>query len=148
MAAYVDYNLGLHGFKNIEINGSRVPSSITMTAAAGGANVSEVTYQVVDSDGNALAGVYNFVVYLSDAATGVGLTATSASGTVTAKAASGTVVGTSTAKKALTIQTLATGAFILEITDTAKTTFYPCAVLPSTGQSIVGTQLATGDYGS
>jgi hypothetical protein len=125
-----------------------VPAGVTTAAAAGAANVAEVSYQVVDGNGDALAGVFILDVFLSDAATGLGLTATSASGTVTAKAASGAVIGTLTSKKALRVQTLATGIFILEITDTAKTAFYPCAVIPANGRMSVGTVLATASYGA
>lgn len=124
------------------------PYSISFAAAAGGANVSEVTITVKDANGDTLAGVYNLDVWLSDAATGAGLTGTSASGTVTAKAASGAVVGTYEAKKALRVQTLATGVFILEITDTAKTAFYVCAALPTSGEAQIATVLATADYGA
>lgn len=130
------------------INGSEVVTGFTFSAAAGGANVSEVTITAVNSKGNTVTGAHIFDVWLSDAATGAGLTGTTASGTVTVKADSGAVVGTYTAKKALRVQTLATGVFILEITDTSKTAFYPCAQVPGTGITKVGTVLATGDYGS
>lgn len=131
----------------LKFDGVAAPQGITFAAASAAANVCEVTITVVDSAGVAIAGVFELDVWLSDAATGAGLTGTAASGTVTAKAASGAVVGTYTAKKALRVQTLATGVFILEITDTAKTAFYPCATLPTTGATVVGTVLATGDYG-
>lgn len=124
-----------------------MPANITLTAAAGAANVSNVTITVKDAAGATIAGVFNLDVWLSDASTGAGLTGTAASGTVTAKSASGAVVGTYEAKKALRVQTLASGVFILEITDTAKTTFYPCATLPSTGATVVGARLVTGSYG-
>lgn len=118
----------------------------TFTPAAGGANVCEVTVKCVDHTGATIAGVFNFDLWLSDAATGVGLTGTTASGTVTAKAASGAVIGTDSSKKALRVQTLATGIFILEITDTAKTGFYVCA---SNGRrtASVSSVLVTGNYG-
>ena len=122
-------------------------ASFTMTAAAGAANITEVTATAKDAAGATLAGVHNFDLWLSDATTGAGLTGTSASGTVTAKSASGEVVGTFSAKKALRAQTLASGVFILEITDTAKTAFKVCAQVPGTGKTVVGITLATGDYG-
>ena len=125
-----------------------VPADITFAAAAGAANVCEVTITVKDAAGATIADVFNLTIWLSDAATGAGLTGTSASGTVQAKSASGADLGTLTAKKALVVQTLATGIYILEITDTAKTGFYPCAALPSTGATVVGTQLVSGDYGA
>lgn len=131
------------------VNLSNVPVgvSVTFSIAAAGANVSEVTITVKDGAGVAVAGVHHLDVWLSDAATGAGLTGTTASGTVTAKAASGIVLSTYTAKKALRVQTLATGIFILEITDTAKTTFYVAATSPLTGRASVSAQLATASYG-
>lgn len=125
-----------------------MPASVTFAAAAGGANVCEVTITVKDAAGVAIAEVFNLDVWLSDAATGAGLTSTSASGTVQAKAASGADLEVMTAKKAIRVQTLATGIYILEITDTAKTAFYVCAQVPGTGKTVVSTVLATGDYGA
>ena len=77
--------------------------------------------------------------------TGAGLTATTASGTVQA-GASGTDLGTLTAKKALACRTTAAGLYILAITDTAKTGFYPVVTIPGR-KLIVGAQLVTGNYG-
>lgn len=131
----------------VAIGGVSVPASVAFSIAAGGANVSEVTITVKDGAGVTLAGVFNLDVWLSDAATGAGLTGTTASGTVTAKAASGAVLGTLTAKKALRVQTLATGVFVLEITDTAKTGFYVAAQSPFTGGTLVSAQLVTASYG-
>lgn len=131
----------------VQVGGVSAPTSITFSPAAGGANVSEVTITVKDGAGATIAGVFNLDVWLSDAATGAGLTATTASGTVTAKAASGAVIGTYTAKKALRVQTLATGVFVLEITDTAKTGFYVAAEVPMSGRVVVSSQMVTGNYG-
>jgi hypothetical protein len=124
-----------------------MPATITFTPAAGGANVSEVTCRVRDAAGDAIAGVFHFDLWLSDAASGAGLTGTSASGTVTNKSASGYILSTITSKKALRVQTLATGIFILEITDTAKTGFRVCAQVPSTGATAVSAALVAGNYG-
>lgn len=123
------------------------PADITYVPAAAGANVSEVTITVTDAAGVAIANAFVTDIWLSDAATCAGLTGTTASGTVTAKAASGAVFSTYTAKKDLRVQTLATGIFILEITDTAKTGFYVCARVPSTGKTDASAQLITADYG-
>lgn len=123
-------------------------TNVTFSYAAGAANISEVTITVKDAAGDTIASPHTLDVYLSDSEVGEGLTATTASGTVTAKTSSGEVLGTLAAKKALRVQTLATGVFILEITDTAKTGFYPIVSLPSTGATIVGEQMVTGDYGS
>lgn len=123
-----------------------IPQQVSITPAAGSANVCLVTFQAKDAQGNNLAAVTALDIWLSDAATGIGLTATSASGAVAA-GASGTDLGALTAKKALRVLTSATGAYILSITDTAKTGFYPCCALPGTGKAVVGAQLITANYG-
>ena len=119
----------------------------TLAAAAGGSNVCEVTITAVNAAGTTVAAAHMLDVFMSDAATGAGLTGTSASGTVTVKAASGAVIDTYVSKKALKVQSLATGIFTLEITDTGKTGFYVCASAPLGGAAVVSTQLVTGDYG-
>jgi hypothetical protein len=140
-----DSTLDLRG--NLKVAGSPIGSSVSFSIAPAGANVSEVTITVKDGAGVAVAKVHHLDLWLSDAATGAGLTGTTASGTVTAKAASGVVIQTNTAKKALRVQTLATGVFVLEITDTAKTGFYVAATVPLTGAAVVSSQLVTGSYG-
>lgn len=119
-------------------------AGVVMTPAAGAANVAEVAIQVADGAGNPVTGVHILDVWLSDSASGAGLTGTTASGTVQAKSASGLVVEAVTAKKYLRVQTLATGVFTLEITDTGKTAFKVCAY--SGGKTTVLT-LATENYG-
>lgn len=130
----------------VEIGSDPVIAGFTFTPAAGTTNVCDVVITAVDAAGTAVAVPVSFDLWLSDAATGVGHTGTSASGTVTAKSASGLVVATLVSKKALRVQALATGLFTLEITDSAKTAFYVCAQTP-TGVVSVSTVLATGNYG-
>jgi len=122
------------------------PARATTSAAAGATNVCEVTVTIKDGDGTAVTGPVVFDLLLSDAATGAGLTATTASGAVAAKASSGTDLSTLVSKKALKVQTKADGTYILSITDSAKTAFYPVIQIPGL-KAIVGTQLATGNYG-
>ena len=122
------------------------PVSFTFAAASAAANIAEVTITAKDADGNTVAAPLLCTVWLSDAATGVGLTTTAASGTVAAKAASGVDFGVLTAKKATVVQTLASGVYILEITDTAKTAFFVAAQAPN-GAVSISAVLATGDYG-
>jgi len=120
------------------------PFSVTATPAAGAANISLVTLQVVDSDDAAVAGVFTLDVYLSDAASGAGLTATTASGAVGAGTA-GTDLDAMVAKKYTRVQTDATGKYILSITDTAKTLFKICVVMGN--KNIVCATLVTGNFG-
>ena len=123
-------------------------AQVTFTPAAGAANVCDVVIQAKDANGTNVARPVLLIVWLSDAATGLGLTATAASGTVQAKSASGADFGVLTAKKALVVQTLATGAYTLEITDTSKTGYYIGAtMLGATGQTI-SAHLVTANYGT
>ena len=123
------------------------PADVTLSAAAAASTVCEVTITFKDASGTAIPYAIPFDVWLSDATTGAGLTGTTASGTVTNKAASGIVLHTDTAKKALRCQTLGTGVFILEITDSAKTPFKVCVENPATGLPTILT-LATANYGA
>ena len=137
----------LNGAEQFDMDQAALPQQVSFAAAAGSANVCEITITVKDARGNAIANVFNLDIWLSDAATGEGLTATTASGTVAAKASSGTDLATLVSKKALRVQTKATGVYILSITDTSKTGFYPCAQVPGLGKPNVGAQLVTGNYG-
>lgn len=125
-----------------------VPGSASSIAISNGpgasSNIANVTFQITDAGGNNVSGVFLLDIYLSDAATGIGLTATTASGGIAAAASGGTVLDVLVAAKYLKVQTNATGAFILAITDTAKTAFYPVG---SRGSNIVvGAQLTTASY--
>lgn len=124
------------------------PTDVTFSIAAAASTVSEVTLTVKNAAGTTLASVWTMRVWLSDSATCAALTGTTASGTVTAKAASGVVVATNTAKKDLLVSTLATGIFILEITDAAKTGFFVCAEIPGKGKADASAQLVTASYGA
>lgn len=121
------------------------PSTIAISNAAGAsANIANVTFQVQGPLGANIAGVFLLDIYLSDAATGVGLTATTASAGIAAAASGGVIISTLVAAKFIKVQTNASGAFVLAITDSAKTGFYPVA---SRGSSIiVGAQLTTSSY--
>lgn len=121
------------------------PCTATIAAAASTANVCLVTVTVKDSNGNTIAFPTNFDIWLSDAATGAGLTVTTASGAVAA-GASGIDLATLVSKKALKVQSTAAGVYILSITDTAKTTFYVCVQLAD-GVPVIGTQLTAANYG-
>lgn len=138
---------GKEAFDAIMLAGTHIPTDVTFGIAAAATNVSEVTITVVNKDGYTVPGVHVLDVWLSDAATGVGLTGTTASGTVQAKAASGTVHGALTAKKAIRVSTLTTGKFILEITDSAKTGFYVGAAL-GVVPAQVSRAMVAGDYGA
>jgi hypothetical protein len=125
---------------------NRQPAYVTGAAAAGTANVTLVTLTVKDILGRIGPRVRNIMVYLSDSATGVGLTAITASGAVAA-GASGIDLGDLTAKKSKLVQTTAAGVYILSITDTAKTAFVVCVDLGNGQSPLIVLTLATGNYG-
>lgn len=147
---------GVAGGEPLDVELSTVPTiavtltsdiaSFTFAPAAGAVNVCDVVVTAKDLLGATKAGIATYDIFLSDGGTGFGLTGTTASGTVTAKSLSGGVLFTYTSKKHLLVQSLATGIFTLEITDTANTGFYVVARLPS-GLLSVSAQLVTGDYG-
>lgn len=122
-----------------------IAQQVTATAAAGAANVSNVTFQVKDARGNSLGRVFDLSIWLSDASTGAGLTAVTASGGVAVTA--GTSLAVKVASKALEVLTDATGKATIAITDTGKTGFFPCSEVPGTGNITVGAQLITANYG-
>ena len=118
------------------------PLTATFVDADGGSNIADVTIQWKDGKGNNIAFAVEALIWLSDAATGVGVTATAASGTVTARSASGVDMGALTAKKVLVGQSLADGSFVLEITDTANTGFFVAVQNPFTGETFVSDAIA------
>lgn len=122
------------------------PAYATFSPAAGSANVCEVTVTIKDGTGTAVTKPTIFNLLLSDASTGAGLTATSASGAVTVKASSGAELSILSAKKAFICQTKADGTYVLSITDTGKTGFYVVAQVPGQLPS-VSSVLVTGNYG-
>ncbi|SRR5579885_2050282 len=128
--------------------GNIIPGRVTFTITGGGGGatpIALVTAQVVDANGLAIAQVFELSLWLSDAATGAGLTATAASGAVAA-GTPGTVIASKVSKKALDVLTDATGAFQLSITDTGTTGFFVAVETPGTGVVAVSRQLAAGDY--
>lgn len=131
------------------IIGKGIPFNLGITNGAGAsANIANVLFQVQDVYGNAVAGVFNFDLWLSDAATGIGLTATTASGGIAAVTSDGTILGVLTTSKALRVSSNASGLFGLAITDTGKTLFYPVASILPGMPAVVGAQLTTGSYHS
>jgi hypothetical protein len=139
-------NLHLNGGNLFDVAEVVMPQAVVFTIGKGAtSNICLVTIQLQDGPGANIANVTGLDVWLSDAATGIGLTATTASGAVGA-GASGTDLGVLTTKKANHSITDATGKYVLSITDTAKTAFYVACKLPFSGKVAVSRVLATGDY--
>lgn len=137
--------VGLSRGRRMVVRGE--PDQVAMTAGVGTTNQTLVTLQAINNEGANHAAVLEMTLWLSDAATGVGLTATTASGAVGA-GASGTDLGALTTKKALRVLTDAGGKYILAITDTAKTAFNVCATLDKARRITPNVYtLATASYG-
>lgn len=129
--------------------GKGILGAAVISYAKGAANVVNVSVQLADVYGTAIAAVRRLDFWLSDAATGLGLTATTASGGLAIVGVAGALLGTPTASKMLECTTDATGKLTIAITDTAKTAFYPVVNIPSAGGTgvTVGVQLAAANYG-
>lgn len=120
------------------------PASVTVTPAKGAANITLVTLQALDARGVAMTVPVLLDVWLSDAASGAGLTATTASGNVVAGTAGADFLDM-VSKKAKIVQTDATGKYILSITDTALTLFVVCAAVRGLNPTLA--TLVTANYG-
>ncbi len=141
-------NLHLNNANLYDSGETPIGQSLSITAAAGAANNSNVTFQLVDGAGLAVPIVSELTVYLSDAATGIGLTGNAASGTTAVAGATlGTDLGDLTAKKVKVVLTNAAGAYVLQIGDTGKNHYFPCGIVPISGKVVVGAQLTNASYG-
>lgn len=122
---------------------------ITFTFAAGASNHCSVTLQAVDADGEDVAESLIFAVWLSDAATGIGLAATPPDALA---ALTGSVdVGILTAATALLVQTKADGSYVLDINDAAGQVFYVAAEIPgcpNSGKVAVSRVTSAADFGT
>lgn len=127
----------------LKLSGVKIPTTATFAIAAGSSNVTTVTVTFKTAQGIAISNVFPFEIWLSDAATGVGETGTSASGTPALT--TGSQYRILTAKKAWSGACNSSGVAVLTITDTAKTGFYVAVMLPTA--VVVSRQLVTADYG-
>jgi hypothetical protein len=138
----------LHGrLVGLDVNGSLIVRSqvdgALITNAAGATNVCTATIQLQNNEGAAVATSAVIDVWVSDAATGIGLTANANTSEVTAT--TGTLMGISTADKAWKILTDATGKAVLSITDTGKHgTFVACSIPNRAAISVAAVACAYG----
>lgn len=143
-------NRGRAAFSALWLAGKQFIAGCNFTIAQGAtSNITLITITPCDKDGSQISHSdskpVSYLVYLSDSASGLGITATTASGAVAA-GSKGAVLATETASKALRVISDANGEFQLSITDTAKTLFYVCFVNPATGVVYTSRRLVTGDY--
>jgi hypothetical protein len=107
-------------------------ATISIVPTAGAANVCIFTGTLKDADGATIAARKAIRIYISEAATGVGISADTYS--TGASVTTGSVVVTETANKVWEILTHSDGTFAVSITDTAKPADqYLVAITPLTG---------------
>lgn len=96
----------------------------------------DITVAVKDKDGNTIAAPHALDMWMSEAATGIGLTGDTYSGDLTATA--GAIVAVGTAKKSWKIMTAATGIFTGTLVASANPADqYVAVVNPATGRVVV-----------
>lgn len=148
-----------NGTKGLKLGGTLVTSSaaelnvlddvcsdVTIAYAASATTDGiEATFTVTDAAGTAIDAIHTLEVYISDDATGTGLTATSASGALTA--VTGTILSVLTAKKHVTANTDVNGVLTLKLVDSANTAGERfCVRHPVTGKMVLGDATVAGDY--
>lgn len=123
------------------------PHYFTAVVATDGANATKVTITVRTATGAPVVTPKMFDLWLSDNASTFNVTATTASGAVQGKTdgTTGKDIVTYISKKALKVQTVAAGTYVLSITDTAKTAFKVCGEIDGVPYLIA--TLATASYG-
>jgi hypothetical protein len=127
--------------------GVPVASYCTIALAAGAANTMTATIQVKDAKGANVLAPTVLEAFISTSATGQGLTATAASGSLTAT--TGAILTALTAKKHVKAITDANGALVLSLVDSAKTAGeYVVVRNPSGGGIKVSSASVTGSYGA
>lgn len=143
---FMSRHRGTHAFEALAVGGKLIPSQIAFTIATGATNETRITGTLQNKEGGTIAGSYMVDFFLSDAATGIGVTAATASGVVDVYNSTGTNLGMGTAKKSFRLMTKSDGTFAITITDTAKTQFYICASTPCINAVQVG-RVLTANYG-
>lgn len=133
--------------ENLEVGGAAVAASaaemnlndnqvasVSWAVAAGTSNVCVMTGTIKDAAGETITGVRNLIVYISEAATGIGVSADSYS--TGAALSDGTGVAL-VANKVFLVQTGVDGVFAISITDTnTPADQYGVAVLPNGQHSV------------
>jgi hypothetical protein len=122
------------------------PAYATATVAPGGANTAEVTITLRNVNGKPV-GPTMFPLYLASQPTGDGIFTGAAPGAFACKTPGtlGTDINVLTAGKALLVQTLGNGTYVLSITDATKRAF-PVAVQIGEAPQVV-TTLSAANYG-
>lgn len=120
-ASLVNFGLTASAAEINALDGIAVTTTIALAASATTDGM-EFTITAKDAAGATVAGVHALEVWISEAATGIGLTADSYSGTVTAVSTFGSIHTALTAKKHFLVVTNAAGIFKGLAVDSANPT--------------------------
>lgn len=127
----------------VTLNGAPYTIDIDLAASATTDGM-DITFTVKDVDGNAIAAVHRIEWWISEAATGVGLTADTYSGDVTTVTNFGREVQEVTSKKHFVCLTNASGVLQCLAVDSGNPADqYICALHPVTGKVVVSAASGT-----
>jgi len=124
-----------------------VAANVTIAYAASATTDGiEATFTVKDAAGATIAACHVLEVWISTSSSGIGLTATNASGALTCPSV-GAILTAHTAKKHVTLVTAATGIATLLLVDSANTAGERfCVKNPVNGKPIVGAATVASNY--
>lgn len=154
LTAIVLFMVAMGAFAQTYVNPAAtrpVINQVSFTYATGGqVNQTYITIKALSGANQAAVPMTPILVYMSDSASGAGVTATASSGTVgigTGIIAFVTAATPTVATSRIPVMgiTDSVGTLRVEIVDTAKTRYYPVAILPD-GRRFVGPRLATASY--
>jgi len=113
-----------------------IASTVTIgLAASATTDGMDITITAKDAAGNTVTGVHNLEIWMSEAATGIGLTADTYSGDLTASV--GAILSAQTAKKHWSVVTASTGIFTATLVDSANPADQYVAVRKPLGGALV-----------
>jgi hypothetical protein len=122
------------------------PASCTITAAAGASNVSTITVTLKDGGGNTLTRVHPFKVYMATTSSGLTLAAAASTGYAVTSGGVTDPTGNATITNGIAALSSASGACVLSLTDTGKTTGNLILVLPTGIKASAA--ITSGSYGA
>lgn len=109
-------------------------ASVSWAVTAGASDICIMTGTIKDAAGTTIAGVRNLLVYISEAANGIGVSADSYSTGAAISDGTGTAL---VANKVFLVQTGTDGVFAISITDTSTPADqYGVAILPNGSASV------------
>ncbi len=123
-----------------------IGTTATIVLAAGASAAMDITITVKDGTGATVAAVHQLEVWMSEAATGIGLTGDAYSGDLVASV--GAIHSAHTAKKHWSVVTAATGIFTAALTDTAAPADQYVAMKAPLGAGVIVSTASATSWGA